>query len=293
MCADYNLFAIMHKGLQSPYCTKYTMMFLIHADDWDTGKTGIAFLCVCEGDPGSKDHIANCSAMKMMQECLRTKLGFHTIPVGTNVTQHQLDTILDQIEHRTLPESYRRVVFYFFGHGNAQFLILADGKVERQHIINKFQSISPKNSDVFKIIMFDCCRMEKSLTCVAVEETNQKTDQDTDQKALAARDSCNAEWQYLVSRNTLVIDATDVNSEALYLVKNGCGLFTQRFAELATTRNISLGDLLAEIRREVHNEVASQHNEQLVVVQDKLLGTVNLLEESQGTGKLIVVCQKS
>ena len=254
------------------------------ADDWDTGKSGIAFLCVCTGDPDSKDYIANCSVMKMMQQCLKTKLGYHTIPVGTNMTRHQLDAILHQIEHCTLPESYRRAVFYFFGHGNAKSVKLADGYVERQHIINKFQSICSEDSDIFKIIMFDCCRKEKSVTCVAVEETNQQITQETNQKTLSACDCCDAEWQYHASINTLMIDATDINSKAHYREIGGCGLFTQYFVELAPTRNVSLGELLVEMRRKVRNEVISHHKTQLVVFQDKLLGTVNLLEESQGTG---------
>ena len=239
------------------------------------GRSGIAFLCVSTGSPGEKDFIANCTAMEKMKVCLGEKLGYLPIPVGMNMTTHQLDILIGKIEKLKLPESYCRVIFYFFGHGNDDFVKLADDFVERQHIISKFQFICPPNSNVFKIFIFDSCRKTKPLTCEAVQESD-------DKKAALSGESWKVRGQYPESTNTLVINATDCNSKAYYHEANGCGLMTRFFAELAPTRNESLRDLLAAVRQ----EIAAHMETQILVYEDKLMGTVNLLAESQGTGKI-------
>ena len=237
-------------------------------------KFGIAFLCVSTGSPGSDEYIANCTALDKMKECLGTKLGYLTFDVGTNITTSQLDSIISQVETLKLPPSYQRVIFYFFGHGNDESVKLADGCFPRQHIISKFQLICPPESDVFKIFIFDSCRMVSGTTCEAVQESNE-------QRALTGGEAWKTRGQYPESTNTLVINATDFDSKAYYLVRNGCGLMTQFFTELAPTRNESFRDLLAAVRK----EIAEQTTAQILVYEDKLMGTVNLLAESQGIGK--------
>ena len=240
------------------------------------GKFGIAFLCVSTGSPGTDEYIANCTALEKMKECLGEKLGYLTFDVGTNITTSQMDSIISQVETLKLPPSYQRVIFYFFGHGNDESVKLADGYYPRQHIISKFQLICPSESDVFKIFIFDSCRMVNgtATTCEAVQESNE-------QRALTGGEAWKTRGQYPESTNTLVINATDLDSKAYYLTTNGCGLMTQFFTELAPTRNESFRDLLVAVRK----EIAEQTTAQILVYEDKLMGTVNLLAESQGTGK--------
>ena len=217
--------------------------------------------------------------MERMKDCLGEKLGYLTIDVGMNITTGQLDSLIDQVKQLKLPESYQRVIVYFFGHGNDNSVKLADGYVERKHIISKFQLICPPESDVFKIFIFDSCRMVKAITCEAVQES-------IEQKALTGGEAWKSKGTYPESTNTLVINATDCNSKAYYRVKNGCGLMTQFFTELAPTRNVSFHDLLVAMRQKIIAHTMSKRM-QILVYEDKLMGTVNLLAESQGTGKIL------
>ena len=59
-------------------------------------------------------------------------------------------------------------------------------------------------------------------------------------------------------------------------------LMTYHLTELASTRNESLSDLLVAVRKRMAKE--TQNITQILVYEDKLMGTVNLLAESQGTG---------
>ena len=219
--------------------------------------------------------------MTKMQVCFEEKLGYLTIPVGMNVTPHQLDLIIAQVEKLELPETYRRSLFYFFGHGNEKSVKFADGYVERQYIISKFQAICPQDSDkVFKIFIFDSCRTGNYITCHAQQETGE----------LSGDKVWKQTGQYPASSNTLVINATQAHCKAFYLVENGCGLMTRFFTELAPTRNESLYDLLVAVRQEI---VAYQlkkssddpEHTQVLVYEDNLMGVVHLLAESRGTGK--------
>ena len=241
-------------------------------------KAGIAFLCVSTGDPCSRDFIANCTALEKMEDCLGTKLGYLTISVGTNMTTSQLDSLISQLAMLKLPEKYKRVIAYFFGHGNDDSLQFADGFVEREHIISKFQLISPTNANVFNIFIFDSCRMVNGTTCKGIQESS-------DCKALAG-ESWEAKGQYPESVNTLVINATTCNNKAYYRESDGCGFLTKFFTELAPTRNESLRDLLAVIRQKIAHETQMETLKtiQILVYEDKVMGIINLLAESQGTG---------
>ena len=239
----------------------------------NTGKRGLAFLCVCTGYKDSKDYIENCIAMKEMQDCLEKKLGYVTVPLGTNVTTYQLDSLLNQFGKFKLPESFDRVVFYFFGHGNDLLVKFANTFVERKYIISKFQSICPPKSNVYKIFIFDSCRKVNGVTTVAVEETCQKQ----------SLEQWQSEGQYPESTNTLVINSTDYNHKAYYTC--GCGLMTKFFTELAPTRNESLRDLLAAVRQKIFSVLPNGN--QVLVYEDKLMGKCNLLAESQGEGKCV------
>ena len=191
-----------------------------------------------------------------------------------NVNTFQLDSLVSQIENVSLPESYCRVLFYFFGHGNEESVKLADEYVERQYIISKLQVLSPPDSNIYTIFVFDSCRKVDEPTCVALQESSYF-------KALAG-EAWKSKGQYPDSSNTLVINATNFNCKAYYRVTDGCGLMTYHLTELASTRNESLSDLLVAVRKRMAKE--TQNITQILVYEDKLMGTVNLLAESQGTG---------
>ena len=197
-----------------------------------------------------------------MEHCLNKQLGYLTIQVGMNITGEQFNTFIEAIKSLTLPKNFERVLFYFFGHGDKVSIQLADTTYSRQDIIFNFQSLCPATDDVYKIIIFDCCReADKSQEHMPVES----------------------------SANTLVINATDSGDKAFYKVNNGCGLFTNYFTELAPTRNESINDLLAEIRRRIVKNPMASNVFQMPVSESKLFGSCNLLAESQGTGKTIML----
>ena len=276
------------------YFTSFYILDLQRRVDDNPHKHGIAILCVNNGSPDSHDYIENSTAMDRMRECFETKLGYLTIR-GSNVTTSQLDELLKQIVTLNLPESISRVVFYFFGHGNADSVRL-DEYVERSYIISKLQFISP--AECSKIIIFECCRVSDYVTCEAVQES--QDDKSPPQFSIAdfKEDSIPVAVEhprrpfsnlhvvntthYPTTANTLVINATEMNGKAYYRVTNGCGLLTQCFTEMATTRNESLQELLVSVRR----KIAKEHScTQIVTYEDKLMGKCNLLAESQGTGK--------
>ena len=254
----------------------------------------IAFLCVSTGDPKSEDHIENCTAMERLKYCFKTQLGYLTIPLGENVTTAQLDELMFQVRglRNTFPRRFCRVLFYFFGHGNETSIQLADGSRERDDIISNFQSLCPPKSDcpaesdcpdesdIFKIFIFDCCRLVNEVTCIAEQESHHD-----ELKALAAGvdPPLTVKKPYPASTNTLVINATDQNCRAYYKVSNGCGLMTHFLTKLAPTLNDSLHGLLVAIRKEI---ITVRSSGQMVVYDDKLMGQCNLLAESHGTGKL-------
>ena len=61
---------------------------------------------------------------------------------------------------------------------------------------------------------------------------------------------------------------------------------TKFFTELAPTRNESLRDLLAVVRQKIAREMQLEmlKTTQILVYEDKVMGIINLLAESQGTG---------
>lgn len=93
--------------------------------------------------------------------------------------------------------------------------------------------------------------------------------------------------------NTLVIKAADYSSRAYFANDaskqvQGCGLVTLYLTELASMLNVSLNDLLKNVRLKVHKYV-QEHPDyvhpQVLVFEDLLMGHVNLLAESAGSGK--------
>lgn len=231
-----------------------------------SNKEGLAFLSGCSGTPGTEDYIENCTAIERMKYCLETQLGYVTVVVGENVTRSNLISLLRQVEKLSLPINFNRVFFYFFGHGTKETIQVADGCINRSEIISGFQSICPPERDVFRIFMFDCCRVRDTTTP-------------------KYRNPWSSGGEYPDSTNTLVIYATEKDFKAYYGVTNGCGLMTYFFTELAPTMNDSIRELLAAIRVEIRSVARKNLVTQVLVYEDKLMGKCNLLAESHGEGR--------
>ena len=231
--------------------------------------TVIAGVCTSTLEPGREDHIAKCTAGEKMTHCLGTELGHDVINSKLNMSSQELDDLIDQMgqKQRNHPIGYNKAILYLFCHGDAHSVKLADGFVERQCIVKKFQSKFP--SKVIKIIIFDCCRLESSPTM----------------RPLSIHDCSNEDSRYPVSNNMIVIEATDYNREAFYTKDNGCGLFTECFTKLAPTRNVSLAELLVEVRYKVYKQAHSEGQEQCLMYKERLFDTIYLLAESCGKGK--------
>lgn len=59
------------------------------------------------------------------------------------------------------PSSYKRLFFFFTGHGAVDHISTEDGLINIPDVISLFwRSNAPKIADIPKIFMFDCCRTE-------------------------------------------------------------------------------------------------------------------------------------
>ena len=256
-------------------------------------KTGICILCACTNAWCAKERIEPCDAVERMRKCFEDHLGYLVIQVGTNITSKHLDEVLQELSEVQLPRSYRRVFFYYFGHGTEESLCLADKNVERKHIISRLQSMCPSHPvELFKIFLFDSCRSASPLTAHPIQVRTRGI-------VGGLGGGSGQAWQtkdkYPSSTNTLVINATDFNCKAYYIDDkqvHGCGLVTLYFTELAPKVNASLSEVLTEVRKMVDTYIESHPDDvqqcnghQVLVYEDRLMGIVNLLAESTGKCK--------
>ena len=207
-----------------------------------------------------------------MRYCLETQLGYVVIVVGENVSKSTLIHLMDYVKGLQLPTSFSRVIYYHFGHGDSEYIEVADGLIKRSDIISSFQSLGPQES-LFKSFIFDCCRVAENKKSDVVESSQHWV----------------SGGQFPSSSNTLVINATEYDFEAYYEVTSGCGLVTHFFTKFAPTKNESIWELLVSIRGTVVKLTKQSNLTQMLVYEDKLMGKCNLLAESQGIGKLIFV----
>lgn len=205
------------------------------------------------GVPGDENYIENCTAGTEMAKCFKEQLGYDMLYKGDNMTTAELNSILNIVRQGL--KSYRRVVFYYFGHGDAQSIQTADGLIRRSDIVSAFENV---DANIQKIIIFECCRLGTNLQ------------------------------QYRTPPNTIVIDAADFNDEAHY--KKGIGYFAKKFASFAPKRSIPLTELIVEVRNAVISETAFDllDKQQILVDTGTLTETLNLLAQSQGTGRCIL-----
>lgn len=259
----------------------------------------MCILCACTKSWSAEEPIEPSDAVKRMRECFEDKLGYLVIQVGTIITSKHLDEVLQELSEVQLPCSYHRLFFYYFGHGTEKFLCLADQNFERSHIIGQLQSMYPTHSgEFFKIFLFDSCRTGNFSTTYPIQAQDKGTS-----GALSGGEgpTWKKKMKESFTANTLVISAADFNSKAYYIDHsdeqvNGCGLVTLFFTKLAPELNVSLCDLLRCVRVEVdkyirnHPKYVQPENSlhyypQVLVYEDRLMGSVNLLAESTGSGK--------
>ena len=220
-----------------------------------------------------KGYIHNCTAMDKMNHCF-DRLGYITVVVGENIKTAHITSLVEQVKTLVLPDNICRVFFWYFGHGTEESLDLADGDFDRSSIISGFQSICPPEKDVFKIFMFDTCS-------ILEEDMPHSTANSTEHWIPGGK--------YPDSTNTLVINSTEMNCEALYSVADGCGLLTFYFALFAPTTNDSIRELLVKTRCKIRDVLKKKYRFQMLVYEDILMGTCNLLAESNGEGILCVL----
>ena len=243
-----------------------------------------------------------------MRECFSKKLGYLVVKEETNVSSRQLEQTLAEVEKLTLPKSYSRVFFYFFGHGNDTSICLKDKSYKRTDIIKMLQSISSTHSEICKIFFFDCCRRIPPVGSQPIQVVDNEASS-TFVLGQLFSGSNDSEGDFTPGPNTFIIYATDFNSKAYFITHleenevteeevNGCGLATLFLTKLAPIRNESLANLLTEVRSEVYKYIKEHPDNversegslcyQLLDYKDRLMEKVNFLAESRGTGKYIL-----
>ena len=250
-------------------------------------KTGICILTACTNAWCTEECIEPSDAVKRMHKCFQ-ELGYLVVQVGTTITSKHLDEVLQELSKVQLPRSYRRVFFYYFGHGTEESLCLADKNVERKHIISRLQSMCPSHPvELSKIFLFDSCRTANSLTVHPIQVCT---------RGIAGNQGGGSrQTRNKYPSSTLVINATDFHCKAYYIDDkqvHGCGLVTLYFTELAPKVNASLSEVLTEVRKKVDAYIESHPDDvqqcdghQVLVCEDRLMGSVNLLAESTGKCK--------
>lgn len=226
-----------------------------------------------------------------MTQCFGMELGYLTHKVD-DMSSHSLQSLLLELTNLRIPEACSkdfRLLFSFFGHGNAEEICLSDGNVKRLPIIETLQKMSRV---LIKIILFDCCRTDPFPVTMSkpIPETQKLRDM--------GGGTTNWEMKSYSPRaervNTLVIYATDLQCKAYYSYLKGCGLVTYHFTELASTLDKPLLAMLSEVRKEV--DMATQQEEpfranisQVLDYNERIMGAadINLLAESKGSSKYI------
>ena len=258
----------------------------------NTHKAGLCVICSCNR-PRYAEPIENCTAPEKMNTCFGLKLGYSTIEVEPNLSKQTLFRLLRDLSGLKIPKSCGkdfRLLFYFFGHGNEREICLADCNVERSQIISELQRMDPV---LFKIVLFDSCRSEND------EEVNEVEPIQETVACLPGKSQWENEDHYPYAKcvNTLVIHSTDYRCKAYYIdgdkdpEMKGCGLVTHYFTTLAPQLNEPLSAVLAEVRKKVDTFIreraihqTNSYPPQVLIYEDRLMGNVNLLAESKGTG---------
>ena len=278
--------------------------------DRDSDKAGLCIICSCT-QPLNGEHIECSTSPQRMAVCFEEKLGYSLCKVE-NLSILDLKKLLDDVKNIKIPSNCNkdfRFFFYFFGHGTASEICLSDGNIERSVIISDLQNI---HEDKFKIAFFDSCRsvpQDQSLS-VPQDVPGQCDFKVNMNEPIQAMGSLPGHSQcvdvpqnpFANTANTLVIYTTDYRGKAYYCVADrddhlemkGSGLATYFFTDLAPDHNQPLSVVLTEVRKEVDAFLKKESSKdpelvpQLLVYDDRLMGSVNLLAESKGKGLIII-----
>ena len=274
--------------------------------DQDGNKAGLCIVSSCT-KPQDGELIQCSTSPQKMALCFEEKLGYSLYEVKDLSILH-LEKLLNDLGNIQIPSTCNkgfRFFFFFFGHGTANEICLSDGNIEKSVIISQLQKI---HKDKFKIVFFDSCQTvpqdESSSVPDSVpslcdlEVTMEKPIQVVG--SLPGHSQCVDVMQlpFANRANTLVICTTDFRGSAYYCVADrvdhpemkGSGLATYFFTLLAPTINQPLSAVLAEVRKEVDAFLKKESCKdptlmpQLLVYDHRLMGSVNLLAESKGTG---------
>lgn len=228
-----------------------------------------------------------------MTQCFGMELGYLTHRVD-DMSSHDLESLLLELTNLRIPEACSkdfRLLFSFFGHGNAEQICLSDCNFNRSPIIERLQKMS---RTLVKIILFDCCRTDSFP--VTMSKPIPETQKLRDMPGIGR--TTNWEMKSYSPRaervNTLVIYATDPQCKAYYSCSEGCGLVTHHFTRLASSLDKPLLTMLTEVRKEVDKAIQQQEPfadiSQVLNYNERIMGAadINLLAESKGSSKYIL-----
>lgn len=238
-------------------------------------KSGIC-IAVCCTKPLHGPEIQESKSLDCMKKCIEDDLGYVFATPNPNSDTQELRTILRSIKSTRFPESYRWILFYFFGHGNEESIRLRDGDVKRSEIIEELKGIH--QDDLAKIVWFECCRLVTNVS----QSQGTRGCEDTD--------------------NFLIINATAFNHRAFY-IENDCRILTKYFTEKVTQLNAPLCVVMGEVRKAIHKdcpnyEVQIPGGEKKIHMpncEDHVIGSINFLAHSTGKCKcrFVIVRMKS
>ena len=186
-----------------------------------TSALGLIILLACLEAPGQglKQLVGVEKGADTMEDTFR-KLGYAVLRLPTNASSLQLKAVMKAASEASYPESYKRIFFYFTGHGTHTAIYTPDAAVTQNEIVQRFQSRSVYN--IPKVFIFDCCRdMTPTYpTCPAF--------------------------------NTMIIYSTMSGGQA-YAPYDESGVMTTKLAELLLTQKKPITEIVAELSQEVHD----------------------------------------
>jgi len=183
---------------------------------------GLIILLACldaPADKGLKRLVGVEKGVDVMEDTFR-QLGYAILRLPTNTTSLQLRAVMKAASKTCYPESYKRIFFFFTGHGTHSSLYTPDAAVPQNEIVQYFQCDSVR--DIPKVFIFDCCRdmTPTHPTCAAV--------------------------------NTMIIYSTISGGQA-YAPYDESGVMTTKLAELLLTQRKPITDIVAELSQEVQD----------------------------------------
>ena len=185
----------------------------------------------------------------IMEDTFR-QLGYAILRLPIKTTSLQLKAVMKAASKASYPESYKRIFFYFTGHGTDNAIYTPDADVSHNEIVQYFQCDSVR--DIPKVFIFDCCRDKTPThpTCAAV--------------------------------NTMIIYSTIPGGQA-YAPYDESGVMTAKLAKLLLTQRKSITDIVAKLSQEV------QDLQMHPVVLCQLQQSISLLKERDDASMCVLL----